>query len=96
MLPEVFREKIIETCRQSGIDLSAHAGQLADAAGNPWALAAHRELPDPSSVPPPQPPMSQDDPAAAYDEWFEQVSNQGNAGAIFAQLPDVWDGALNL
>jgi hypothetical protein len=94
-IPEVFREQIIETCRRGGLDLSAHAGRLADAAGNPWALAPHAQLPDPTNTPAAGPSPSEVDPAVVYEDWFEQVSNPANAGAIFAQLPDAWDGALN-
>ena len=94
-LHDLIRDQIVEMCRRTGADLSARTRELADASGDPWALAPHREVPDPTSAATPESQPSQADPASVYDQWLAQASDPANAAAIFAQLPDAWDGALN-
>ncbi|PND57506.1 hypothetical protein CRM90_10870 [Mycobacterium sp. ENV421] len=94
-LPHMFRDQIIRVSREHGIDLSENAKKLKDAAGNPWALAPHGELPDATRPPTDQSPASEGDPEAAVDQWWAEASKPDNFFGIFAQLPDAWDGALN-
>ena len=96
-VPQVLRNRVIEVAQQSGTDLAAEAAWIAETIGQPWKFVdldtTERDRVRAAAA---EAAAARPAPDHGFAQWWEQASSFDNSVANFKELPDAWDGSLNV
>ncbi len=95
-VPDVLRDRILDTASGGGRELAAEAAWIEKTMGNPWEFAAVDQT-EAEHVKTAAKKAAAANPSSdgGFAAWWEKVSSFDNVVANFRVLPEAWDGALN-